>query len=91
MSTTLLVQPKKKKNNDLFLIHFNVCSLQKHIDQLNNYLVGFKNQRDIVAISDTKLKEGLINRNIELECYRFLHSDGKRRAGGVGLYIKDAI
>ena len=48
-----------KKNNDLFLIHFNVCSLQKHIDQfLNNYLVGFKNQPDIVAISETKLKEG---------------------------------
>ena len=42
-----------KKNNDLFLIHFNVRSLQKHIDQLNNYLVGFKNQPDIAAISET--------------------------------------
>ena len=40
-STTLLVQPQK--NNDLFLIHLNVRSLQKHIDQLHNYLVGFKN------------------------------------------------
>ena len=43
-----------KKNNDLFLTHFNVRSLQKHIDQLNNCLVGFKNQPDIVAISETK-------------------------------------
>ena len=32
-----------KKNSDLFLVHFNVHSMQKHIDQLNNYLVGFKN------------------------------------------------
>ena len=32
-----------KKNNDLFLIHFNVRGLQKPIDQLNNNLVGFKN------------------------------------------------
>ena len=80
-----------KKNNDLFLIHFNVRSLQKHIEQLNNYLVGFKNQPDIVAISESKLKEGLINRNIELECYGFLHSDSKKCAGEVGLYIKDTI
>ena len=58
---------KKKKNNDLFLVHFSVRSLQKHIDQLNNYLVGFKNQPDIVALSETKFKEGLINRNTELE------------------------
>ena len=43
-----------KKNNSLLLIHFNVRSLQKHIVQLNKYLVGFKNQPDIVAISETK-------------------------------------
>ena len=41
--------------------------VQKRIDELNNYLLGFKNQLDIVAISKTKLKTGLINRNIELE------------------------
>ena len=81
----------QKKNNDLFLIHFNVRSLQKHIDQLNNYLERFKNQPDIAAISETKLKEGLINRDIELEGYGFLHSDCKKCAGGVGLYIKDTI
>ena len=89
MSTTLLVQPQK--NNDLFLIHFNVRSLQKHIDQLNNCLVGFKNQPDVVAISETKLKEGLINRNVKLEGYGFLHSNSKKCAKGVGLYIKDTI
>ena len=77
----------------MFLIHFNVRSLQKLIDQLNNNLVGFKNHPDIVAISETKLKEGLINRNIELKDYGFLHSDSKKCAGGVGLglYIKDTI
>ena len=89
MSTTLLVQPQK--NNELFLIHFNIRSLQKHINQLNNNLVGFKNQPDIVAISETKLKEGLIDRNIELEGYGFFHSDSKKCAEGVGLYIKDTI
>ena len=52
---------------------------------------GFENQPDIAAISETKLKEWLINRNIELEGYGFLHSDSKKCAGGVGLYIKDTI
>ena len=56
-----------KKDNDLFLVHFNVRSLQRHIDELNNYLVGFKHQPDIVAISQTKLKKGLISRNVELQ------------------------
>ena len=81
----------------MFLIHFNVHSLQKHIDQLNNYLEGFnnqhlegfKNQPDIVAIFETKLKKSLINRNIKLEGYGFLLSDSKKCAGGIGLYIKD--
>ena len=69
----------QKKNNDLFLIHFNVRNLQ------------FKNQPDIVAISETKLKEGLINRNIELKGHGFVYSDSKKCAGGVGVYIKDTI
>ena len=41
---------QKKKKNDLFMIHFNVCSLQKHTYHLNNYVVDFKNQPNIVAI-----------------------------------------
>ena len=41
------------------------------------------------TISETKLTEGLINRDIKLEGYGFLHGDSKKCAGGVGLYIKD--
>ena len=80
---------KNKKTNDLFLIHFNIRSLQKHIDELATYLAGFKNQPEIVAISETKLREGNVNRNINLEGYSFVHSDSKTCAGGVRIYIKN--
>ena len=65
--------------------------MHKYIDQLNNYLVGFKTQQDIVVIYETKLKEGLNNCNIKLDGYGVFHSDSKMCAGGVGLYIKDTI
>ena len=42
-----------------------------------------------MAISETKIIEGKINRNINLDGYNFIHCDSETRAGGVGLYIKN--
>ena len=75
----------------MFLIHFNIRSLQKYIDELATYLAGFKSQPEIVAISETKLREGNIDRNSDLEGYSFVHSDGKTCAGGVGICIKNTL
>ena len=65
--------------------------MQKHIDELSTYLVSFKKQSEIVAISETKLRARTINRNIHLEGYKLTHSDNKTSAGGVALYIKDTL
>ena len=75
----------------MFLIHFNIRSLQKHIDELNSVLASFKNQPEIVAISETKIIEGKIIQNINLYDYSFIHCDSVTRAGGVGLYIKNTL
>ena len=56
----------KKNHDNLFIIHFNVQSIQKNIDSLNNLLSSFKNQLDIVAISETKLQKEKINQNFNL-------------------------
>ena len=80
-----------KKIDELFLIHFNICSLQTHIDELITYLVGFKNQPEIVAISETKLKANAIDRDIQLEGYKLVHSHSNTSAGGVALYINDTL
>ena len=58
---------KNKNSENLFLIYFKICSLQKHIDEQTNHLSGFKNQPQIIAVSKTKLREGNLNRNIDLE------------------------
>ena len=50
----------KKRQEDLFLMHFNIQSLQKHINELNNIIAGFHDKPKIIAISETKLQEGKI-------------------------------
>ena len=45
----------KKRQDDLFLMHFNIRSLQKHINELNNLIAGFDDKPKIIAISETKL------------------------------------
>ena len=84
------VFPKQRKVS-VFLIHFNIRCLQKHIDELNSVLASFKNQPEIVAISETKIIERKINRNIDLDGYNFIQCDSVTRAGGVGLYIKNTL
>ena len=43
------------------------------------------------AISETKLIEGKIDRNINLTGYNFILCDSVARAGGVGLYMKNSL
>ena len=44
----------KKRQDDLFLMHFNIRSLQKHINKMNNIIAGFDDKPKIIAISETK-------------------------------------
>ena len=74
---------------NLFLIHFNVRSLQKKFDKLTNYIM--KKLPDIIAITETKLAKNQIVVNIDIEGCNFIHSDSSSRAGGFGLYIKDSL
>ena len=81
----------KKQPDDLFLLYFNIRSLQKHIDKLSTYLADFKHQPDIVAISETKLREGKINRNIDIYGYNFISAESATCASGIELYIKNSL
>ena len=72
-------------------MHFNIRSLQKNSDHLASYLSGLSVLPDIIAITETKLTNGIINSNIHLTGYAFLHCDSSTKAGGVGLYIKETL
>lgn len=47
-----------KRPNDIFLIHFNIRSLQKNIDKLSDYISTLDKQPEIIALTETKLKIG---------------------------------
>ena len=65
--------------------------------KLNGYIALLtkycKHKPDIVAISETKIREGKINRNtgIDIYGYNFIHADSATCAGCVGLYIKNSL
>ena len=54
---------------DLFVIHFNVRSLQKNFDKLTNYILilQMKKLPDIIAITKNKLAKNQIVVNIDVE------------------------
>ena len=68
--------------DDLFIIHFNIRSLQKNVQTLNNYLSQLDKQPDIIALSETKLHEGRIFANINLDDYKFNYVNSLTNACG---------
>ena len=44
-----------------------------------------------MAISETKIIEGKINRNINFDGSNFIHCDSVTHAGWIGLYIKNIL
>ena len=73
------------------MVHYNIQSLQKHTNELNNIIAGFDDKPKIIAISETKLQEGKFYRNIELYGYQFIHRDSITSAGGMGLFISNSL
>ena len=50
-----------------------------------------KSQADIIALTETKLRENELYQYINIDGYKFIHKDSPTLAGGVGLYIKNSI
>ena len=72
------------------MIHFNVRSL-KNIDKLSHHLTDLKRKPDVLAVSETKLKENIIHSNIELDGYEFIHRNSHTFAGGVVICVKSSV
>ena len=82
--------PICKTENSLFLIHFNIRSLQKNFDLLYEFLQQLTKTPDIICISETRLKTDLYT-NIRLPNYRFICDNSTSNAGGTGIYITNNI
>ena len=70
---------------------YHQSTLQKNIDKLSHYLTDLNRKPDVVAVSETKLKENMIHSNIELDGYQFIHRNRHTSAGDVGIYVKSSI
>ena len=86
-----LIKTKFTKKTGIFVMHFNVRSLQKNIDYLCKYLTEFNQTPDIIAITETKLAIGQNPLNININGFKFIHADSATSAGGVGFYISNEL
>ena len=72
----------------LFLLHTNIRSLQKNLENLNHdFLHTLTYLPDIICFSETKFKDFPLV-NIDLAGYEpLIHADSKTNAGGEGAFV----
>ena len=73
--------------NDFFIQHFNVRSLSKNKEKIEEFFDGITRLPDAIAISETKLNSNGVS-NLNTPNYTFLRKDSPTCAGGVDFYIK---
>ena len=74
------------------MFHLNIASLSLHLDDLKTILSILDHPFDIIAISETKIKEDCDPiSNISLDGYNFEQTPTKTDFGGVGIFIKNYI
>ena len=72
----------------LFISHVNIKSLNKNIDKLEELLLELGKLPDIIALSETKLKNSF---SCFLDGCKFIQSNSDTNAGGVGLLVRNNV
>ena len=74
----------KLPSNKFSMLHINIASLSKHIDELRNLIHGLNHPFDIIGIADN---DSLVN--IETDGYEFRYTPTATECGrGAGIYVK---
>lgn len=78
-------------NNYINIIHINIRSLQKNFDLLKSMLNCFPKQPDIIAITETWLKDST-KHLYSMDGYTSFHLvRTQREHGGISVFVKDEI
>ena len=81
---------KFKPEQSLSIMHLNIASLQYHIDDLKILIQSLDFKFDILAISESKLKQFTIpTRDINIPNYQYVHTSTKASKGGTLIYISN--
>jgi len=81
---------KVKSKNKFSLLHVNIRSLTKNLEKLEELLAGIRTLPDIIAITETRLKNAM-NFGFRLQGYSIEYHDSSTNAGGVALFVKDSL
>jgi len=87
--TDFVCHVDKLMSNDLSLLHCNIRSLYKNMDKLDEIVAPCSKPPDIIALSETRIKETLTIAT--LPGYNFINENSQTQAEGVGAYIKNNL
>ena len=73
------------------LLHLNIASLSKHIDELKALLGQLGHGFSVIGITETGLQNTIPTINCDLPGYSFVHTPTKGVKGGSLLYISDHL
>lgn len=78
-------------NKSLNIMHLNIRSFHKHIDELDAFLDVLNELPDIIVLSETWLKENSANTAV-IKGYTPVHCHRKiQNSGGVSIYVKNSL
>ena len=79
-------------SNSLSLFYINACSLSKNFDDLQHLLSCTNKIFDIIAITETRIKENVsITNNLSIKNYCIKFTPTESSAGGTLLYIANHL
>ena len=79
-----------KFSNNFTMLHLNIASLSKHIDELRNLLFLLDFPFDVIGITETRLHDDDPIVNLDIKGYDFIHTPTSTNCGGAGIYIKSS-
>jgi hypothetical protein len=75
--------------NKFSMIHINIASLNKHIDELRSLIKLLNHPFDIIGITETRMHDVNPTTNIQIDGYDFRHTPTETGCGGAGIYIRE--
>ena len=77
-------------SSKLHLAHFNIVSLLKNFDKLNQYLSQLPKKLNIICLCETMLKDQNL-KHAYLPGYKLYHRNSNSSAGGAAIFVVDNL
>lgn len=79
------------KSRGLNLVHQNICSLMRHIDELRVIVYGLKLGMHMITLLETWLTDEISDVEIEIRGYRTYRRDRNSKGGGIVVYVREDL